>query len=58
MNRAKGYDPEPLEVPPVFASPSRPLAMVRWIVTKYMWPQSAAWIGFAVLVFHVFTPAA
>ena len=40
MQRTKGYDPEPLDVPPIFQSPSRPVAMVKWLVTKFMWPQS------------------
>ncbi len=56
MQRASGYDPEPFDVPPLFESPPRPLAMVRWLVAKFMWPQSLLWIGIAALVYHVFTP--
>ena len=57
MRRAKGYDPEPMDVPPLFQSPVRPLAMVKWFLTKYMWPQSLAWIGLAALAYHLFTPS-
>ena len=56
MSRARGYDPEPFDVPPVFRSPSRPIEMVRWLVTKYMWPQSSAWIAIAVFAHYVLTP--
>lgn len=56
LGRSKGYDPEPLEVPPLFQSPPRPIRMVRWLVTRFMWPQSAAWIALAGLVYAVFTP--
>ena len=56
MQRTKGYDPEPLDVPPIFQSPSRPVAMLKWLVTRFMWPQSLMWIGLAALVFHLFTP--
>lgn len=57
MNRSKGYDPMPLDLPPAFQSPPRPVAMVRWTLTKFLWPQSLAWIGLAVVVYHVFTPS-
>jgi len=57
MKRAKGYDPEPMVVPPVFQSAPRPLGMVRWFLTKYMWPQSVMWIALAALMYHVFTPS-
>ena len=56
MQRAKGYDPEPMDVPPLFQSPSRPLAMLRWLIAKFMWPQSLAWIGLASVAYHVLTP--
>ncbi len=57
MQRAKGYDPEPMDVPPVFQSPSRPVGMVRWFITKYMWPQSSLWIAISALTYFVFTPS-
>jgi len=56
MHRAKGYDPEPMDVPPLFQTPSRPLAMVDWFITKYMWPQSLTWIAIAALAYNFFTP--
>lgn len=56
LTRARGYDPELIAVPPIFQSPSRPVAMVRWLVTKYLWPQSLFWIGIAALMYHLFTP--
>ena len=56
MERPKGYDPEPFDVPPIFQSPPKPVAMARWLVTKYLWPQSLLWIAIAALVFHLFTP--
>ncbi len=56
LKRTSGYDPDPMDVPPLFQSPARPAAMLRWFVTKYMWPQSLTWIAIAVLMFHVFTP--
>ncbi len=56
LTRARGYDPELITVPPIFQSPARPAAMVRWLVTKYLWPQSLLWIGIAALMYHLFTP--
>ena len=56
MQRTRGYDPEPFDVPPIFQSPPRPMAMVRWYLTKFLWPQSLLWIGIAAGVYHVFTP--
>jgi sterol desaturase/sphingolipid hydroxylase (fatty acid hydroxylase superfamily) len=55
--RRVGYDPGPFDVPPLFQSPPRPLRMIRWMVTSFMWPQSLAWIGLAALTYHLFTPA-
>ena len=61
MQRAKGYDPEPMSVPPLFQSAApplgRPATMAKWFLTKYMWPQSITWIGLAALMYHVFTPS-
>lgn len=56
MDRAKGYDPEIIQVPPVFQSPPQLAAMLRWFVTKYLWPQSLLWIGLAALTYHLATP--
>jgi sterol desaturase/sphingolipid hydroxylase (fatty acid hydroxylase superfamily) len=56
MQRTKGYDPEPFDVPPLFRSPAQPVAMLRWLVTKFLWPQSLAWIAIAFVTHRVFTP--
>ena len=57
MQRSKGYDPEPIDVPPLFRSPPQPVAMLRWLITKYLWPQSLTWIAIAALVYHLATPS-
>ena len=57
MQRARGYDPDPIEVPPLFRSPPQPVAMLQWLVTKFMWPQSLLWIGISVLTYQLATPA-
>ena len=56
MQRAKGYDPEPLDVPPLFQSPSRPVAMVGWLITRFLWPQSILWIAIAFVTWRFATP--
>ena len=56
MERAQGYDPEPMDVPPLFQSPPRPVAMSVWFVSKFLWPQALLWIGIAAIVYHWFTP--
>jgi len=56
LQRTKGYDPEPFDVPPIFRSPPQPVAMLRWYLTRFMWPQSLLWIGLAAVVHHAFTP--
>ncbi|NNE94725.1 MAG: hypothetical protein HKN24_01720, partial [Acidimicrobiales bacterium] len=54
IERTRGYDPEPMDVPPLFQSPARPLAMLRWLITSFMWPQSILWIGIAAVTYHLF----
>lgn len=56
IQRTKGYDPEPMDVPPLFQSPAKPFEMARWLITKYLWPQSLLWIGISALVYHAVTP--
>lgn len=56
MQRAKGYDPEPMILPPLYESRPNPLTMVRWLITKFMWPQTITWIAIAALAYHAFTP--
>ena len=55
MQRTKGYDPEPFDVPPLFQSPRRPGAMIRWFITRFMWPQALLWIGLGALTYHALT---
>ena len=57
MQRDRGYDPDLINVPPLFQRPARPAEMLRWLVTKYMWPQSSLWIIIAIGVFHLATPS-
>lgn len=57
MRRDRGYDPQPMDVPPIFRSPPQPLAMLRWLVTRFLWPQSLCWIAISVLTYHLFTPS-
>lgn len=56
MQRPRGYDPQPFDLPPIFQSPPKPVAMLRWIVTEFMWPQSLLWIGLAAATYHLVTP--
>ena len=56
MQRPKGYDPEPMEVPPLFRSPPQPAAMVRWLATSFLWPQSLLWIALASATYQLATP--
>ena len=56
MVRAKGYDPKPIDLPPLFQSPSRPAAMVQWMVTKHLWPQTLTWLVLGVVTHHFLTP--
>lgn len=57
LQRSRGYDPDPLDVPPLFQSPPKPAAMMSWLLTKYMWPQSILWIAIGALMYFVFTPS-
>ncbi len=56
MRRPRGYDPEPLDVPPLFQSPPRPLAMIRWLMADFLWPQLLLWVAIAVAAYRWFTP--
>ena len=44
-------------MPPIFRTPPEPIRMGEWFVTRFLWPQSLLWIGIAVAVFHIATPA-
>lgn len=56
MQRTKGYDPEPFDVPPLFRSPPQPGPMLSWLITRFLWPQSLLWIGIAWLTWRFATP--
>lgn len=56
MQRTKGYDPAPFDVPPLFQSPPRPIAMVRWLVTRFLWPQTLLWFALGWVTWRFFTP--
>ncbi|MBM35745.1 MAG: desaturase [Acidimicrobiaceae bacterium] len=56
LQRSSGYDPPPLDLPPLFQSSPKPLAMCRWLVTKFLWPQSMLWIAISVVTYHFLTP--
>ena len=55
MQRAKGYDPELIEFPPLFQTPIRPLAMVRWLFGFIR--GSLRWLALTAIVYHLFTPS-
>ncbi|MEM8922699.1 MAG: sterol desaturase family protein [Actinomycetota bacterium] len=57
MQRTKGYDPEPMEVPPLFRSPSRPVAMLRWLLRDFFWPQTMLWVVIGIGIHRWATPA-
>ena len=56
FEREKGYEPEALSVPPLFGSRPRPLQMLRWWVTRFMWPQGLLWMAISVVAWNFFTP--
>jgi len=51
-----GYDPGVFEVPPLFRSPSQPLQMLKWFISKFMWYQSVLWILISFICYRYFTP--
>lgn len=56
MQRTKGYDPEPLDVPPLFQSPPKPVPMIGWLITRFLWPQSILWVAVAWVTWRFATP--
>jgi sterol desaturase/sphingolipid hydroxylase (fatty acid hydroxylase superfamily) len=56
MQRARGYDPQPFDVPPLFQSPPKPVAMVGWLATKFLWPQTLLWFALGWLTWRFLTP--
>ena len=53
-----GYQPpDPIEVPPLYSWPPRPLATLRWIITGLLFPWGLFFIGMAVVAWNYFTPS-
>ena len=53
LQRAKGYDPEPFDVNPLWRWPMQPVAILRWLFGTYLFWQTAAWyaIGYVCLLY-------
>ena len=52
-----GYQPpDPIEVPPLYSWPFRPLATLRWITTGLLFPWGLILIGMAVVAWNYLTP--
>ena len=56
FERSRGYEPPPLELPPAFRLPFRPVAAGRWFLFRLLGGWHALWIAVAVAVFHFATP--
>ena len=55
--RARGFEPPgPLLVPPIFERPPRPLAMLRYLLTSFLWPYHLLWIAIAVIAHRYASP--
>ena len=53
----RGYQPtDPIEPPPMYAWPSRPLASLRWLVTELLCPWGLMFIAMAVFSWTDLTP--
>ncbi|MDJ0957375.1 MAG: sterol desaturase family protein [Arenicellales bacterium] len=53
-----GYQPpNPIEVPPLYSWPLRPLATLRWIFTGLLFPWGLIFIGMAVVAWNYLTPS-
>jgi sterol desaturase/sphingolipid hydroxylase (fatty acid hydroxylase superfamily) len=50
--------PYRLELPPIFAWPPKPLAVVKWLFgfPGYVWPWNTLYLGIAVLTWYLLTP--
>ena len=53
-----GYEPDvPIAVSPILDWPPRPVATLRHLVSKVVFPQGVVWIAMAALVWNFFTPS-
>ncbi len=58
-NRSKptqGYQPERIDVPPLYAWPPRPVAALKWLTVDLLYPWGLVWIVLAVFIWHFLTP--
>ena len=44
-------------LPPLYERPPRPLAMARWLITKFFWWQNGLWIAVGVVAWLWLTPS-
>ncbi len=54
--QAQNYQPDIVEVPPLFAWPSRPLATLKWLSFNLLYPWGFLWIGLAYVSWTYLTP--
>ncbi|MDH3669968.1 MAG: sterol desaturase family protein [Gammaproteobacteria bacterium] len=57
MSRGGYQPPDPIEVPPLYAWPPRPLATLRWITTGLLFPWGLLFIALAVVAWNYLTPS-
>ena len=56
--RPRGYQPpDPIEVPPLYAWPPRPVAAIRWLTTQMLVPWGFVFLGLAMASWFFFTPS-
>ena len=56
LQRAKGYDPEPFDVNPLWRWPTQPVAILRWLFGTYLFWQTAAWYAIGYVAWRWLTP--
>src|SRR2546430_533927 len=57
--RVHNYQPpEPIQTPPLFAWPPRPMSFIRWFfgVPGYLWPWNTLYLVIALCTWLVLTP--
>jgi len=57
MSQAGYQPPDPIEVPPLYAWPPRPLAALRWICSVLLFPWGFVFIALAVVTWNYLTPS-
>lgn len=55
-SRAGYQPPGPIQVPPLYAWPPRPLATLRWLLSGLLFPWGFVFIALAVLAWNYLTP--